>query len=294
MNSILSILPLFSALSWASSAIVLKKFKIKNLYLFPSIESCISFLALFLVNTYLSRWDSFFSYDVKTYLILFVGYSFSVLGTFIYIQALKKIEIGIVFTLATTIQVLLISLLDKFVNLYTFSNLFVIGTVIIVSGVIVINLPHIKLINSKTKDINNIIGIVASLTCGLCWGTTAFSVDKALNVASILDAATIRTLLTFIYFLPINLSQYKIIKSTTNFYELKFLTLSGLFITVAMLLWTSSLKVNTGSWTTVLASSAPVFALSLGFIFLNEKFKRNEFLGILLCLIGVLSIILSN
>ena len=294
MNSILSILPLFSALSWASSAIVLKKFKIKNLYLFPSIESCISFLALFLVNTYLSRWDSFFSYDVKTYLILFVGYSFSVLGTFIYIQALKKIEIGIVFTLATTIQVLLISLLDKFVNLYTFSNLFVIGTIIIVIGVIVINLPHIKLINSKTKDINNIIGIVASLTCGLCWGTTAFSVDKALNVASILDAATIRTLLTFIYFLPINLSQYKIIKSTTNFYELKFLTLSGLFITVAMLLWTSSLKVNTGSWTTVLASSAPVFALSLGFIFLNEKFKRNEFLGILLCLIGVLSIILSN
>ena len=294
MNSILSILPLFSALSWSASAIVLKKFKIKNLYLFPSIESCISFLALFLANTYLSRWDIFFSYDVKTYLILFVGYSFSVLGTFIYIQALKKIEIGIVFTLATTIQVLLISLLDKFVNLYTFSNLFVIGTIIIVIGVIVINLPHIKLINSKTKDINNIIGIVASLTCGLCWGTTAFSVDKALNVASILDAATIRTLLTFIYFLPINLSQYKIIKSTTNFYELKFLTLSGLFITVAMLLWTSSLKVNTGSWTTVLASSAPVFALSLGFIFLNEKFKRNEFLGILLCLIGVLSIILSN
>jgi len=32
----------------------------------------------------------------------------------------------------------------------------------------------------------------------------------------------------------------------------------------------------------------------LGFIFLNEKVKRNEFLGILLCLIGVLSIILSN
>ena len=294
MNSILSILPLFSALSWSASAIVLKKFKIKNLYLFPSIESCISFLALFLANTYLSRWDIFFSYDVKTYLILFIGYSFSVLGTFIYLQALKRIEIGIVFTLATSIQVLLISLLDKFVNLYTFSNLFVIGTIIIVIGVIVINLPHIKLINSKTKDINNIIGIVASLTCGLCWGTTAFSVDKALNVASILDAATIRTLLTFIYFLPINLSQYKIIKSTTNFYELKFLTLSGLFITVAMLLWTSSLKVNTGSWTTVLASSAPVFALSLGFIFLNEKFKRNEFLGILLCLIGVLSIILSN
>ena len=294
MNSILSILPLFSALSWSASAIVLKKFKIKNLYLFPSIESCISFLALFLANTYLSRWDIFFSYDVKTYLILFIGYSFSVLGTFIYLQALKRIEIGIVFTLATSIQVLLISLLDKFVNLYTFSNLFVIGTIIIVIGVIVINLPHIKLINSKTKDINNIIGIVASLTCGLCWGTTAFSVDKALNVASILDAATIRTLLTFIYFLPINLSQYKIIKSTTNFYELKFLTLSGLFITVAMLLWTSSLKVNTGSWTTVLASSAPVFALSLGFIFLNEKVKRNEFLGILLCLIGVLSIILSN
>jgi drug/metabolite transporter (DMT)-like permease len=294
MNSILSILPLFSALSWSASAIVLKKSKIKNLYLFPSIESCISLLVLFLINTYLSRWDIFFSYDVKTYLILFIGYSFSVLGTFIYIQALKRIEIGILFTLATSIQVLLISLLDKFVNLYTFSNLFVIGTVIIVSGVIVINLPHIKLINSKTKDTNNIIGLVASLACGLCWGITAFSVDKALNVASILDAATIRTLLTFIYFLPINLSQYKIIKSTSNFYELKFLTLSGLFITIAMLLWTSSLKVNTGSWTTVLASSAPVFALSLGFIFLNEKVKRNEFLGILLCLIGVLSIILSN
>ena len=63
MNSILSFLPLFSAFTWAISGTILKKFKIKNLYLFPAFESCISFIALSSMNFYLNRWNEFFSYE---------------------------------------------------------------------------------------------------------------------------------------------------------------------------------------------------------------------------------------
>ena len=294
MNSILSFLPLFSAFTWAISGTILKKFKIKNLYLFPAFESCISFVVLSFVNFYLNRWNEFFSYNSEIYISFGISYSLSALGMIIYIQAIKKTELGIVFTLATSIQVLIIAVLDKYINLLQFSTLFTIGAMSIISGVIAINYPHLKSLKNRQQDKNNLIGIIASLLCGTFWAANAFIADRTLNSSSVIDATMIRTILTFIYFVPINLFQYNEIKLTTTKKEIKYLIISALFVTISMLIWNGSLKVNTGSWTTVLSSSAPIFALTLGYIFLKEKLKSNEFTGIFICLSGVLLIILSK
>ena len=294
MNSILSFLPLFSAFTWAISGTILKKFKIKNLYLFPAFESCISFVVLSFVNFYLNRWNEFFSYNSEIYISFGISYSLSALGMIIYIQAIKKTELGIVFTLATSIQVLIIAVLDKYINLLQFSTLFTIGAMSIILGVIAINYPHLKSLKNRQQDRNNLIGIMASLLCGTFWAANAFIADRTLNSSSVIDATMIRTILTFIYFVPINLFQYNEIKLTTTKKEIKYLIISALFVTISMLIWNGSLKVNTGSWTTVLSSSAPIFALTLGYIFLKEKLKSNEFTGIFICLSGVLLIILSK
>ena len=294
MNSILSFLPLFSAFTWAISGTILKKFKIKNLYLFPAFESCISFVVLSFVNFYLNRWNEFFSYNSEIYISFGISYSLSALGMIIYIQAIKKTELGIVFTLATSIQVLIIAVLDKYINLLQFSTLFTIGAMSIILGVIAINYPHLKSLKNRQQDRNNLIGIMASLLCGTFWAANAFIADRTLNSSSVIDATMIRTILTFIYFVPINLFQYNEIKLTTTKKEIKYLIISALFVTISMLIWNGSLKVNTGSWTTVLSSSAPIFALTLGYIFLKEKLKSNEFTGIFICLLGVLLIILSK
>lgn len=294
MNSILSFLPLFSAFTWAISGTILKKFKIKNLYLFPAFESCISFVVLSFVNFYLNRWNEFFSYNSEIYISFGISYSLSALGMIIYIQAIKKTELGIVFTLATSIQVLIITVLDKYINLLQFSTLFTIGAMSIILGVIAINYPHLKSLKNRQQDRNNLIGIMASLLCGTFWAANAFIADRTLNSSSVIDATMIRTILTFIYFIPINLFQYNEIKLTTTKKEIKYLIISALFVTISMLIWNGSLKVNTGSWTTVLSSSAPIFALTLGYIFLKEKLKSNEFTGIFICLSGVLLIILSK
>jgi drug/metabolite transporter (DMT)-like permease len=294
MNSILSFLPLFSAFTWAISGTILKKFKIKNLYLFPAFESCISFVVLSFVNFYLNRWNEFFSYNSEIYISFGISYSLSALGMIIYIQAIKKTELGIVFTLATSIQVLIIAVLDKYINLLQFSTLFTIGAMSIILGVIAINYPHLKSLKNRQQDKNNLIGIIASLLCGTFWAANAFIADRTLNSSSVIDATMIRTILTFIYFVPINLFQYNEIKLTTTKKEIKYLIISALFVTISMLIWNGSLKVNTGSWTTVLSSSAPIFALTLGYIFLKEKLKSNEFTGIFICLLGVLLIILSK
>ena len=294
MNNILSFLPLFSAFTWAISGTILKKFKIKNLYLFPAFESCISFVALSFANFYLNRWNEFFAYDTDIYMAFTISYSLSALGMIIYIQAIKRTELGIVFTLATSIQVLIIAVLDKYINLLQFSTLFTIGAMSIILGVIAINYPHLKSLKNRQQDRNNLIGIMASLLCGTFWAANAFIADRTLNSSSVIDATMIRTILTFIYFVPINLFQYNEIKLTTTKKEIKYLIISALFVTISMLIWNGSLKVNTGSWTTVLSSSAPIFALTLGYIFLKEKLKSNEFTGIFICLLGVLLIILSK
>ena len=294
MNNILSFLPLFSAFTWAISGTILKKFKIKNLYLFPAFESCISFIALSSMNFYLNRWNEFFSYETQIYTAFTISYSLSALGMIIYIQAIKRTELGIVFTITTSIQVLIIALLDKYINLLQFNSLFTIGAIGIISGVVAINFPHLKSLKNRQQNKNDLFGIIASLLCGTFWAGNAFIADRTLNSASVIDATMIRTLLTFTYFVPINLFQYNEIKLTTTKKEIKYLIIAALFVTISMLIWNGSLKVNTGSWTTVLSSSAPIFALTLGYIFLKEKLKSNEFTGICICLLGVLLIIFSE
>ena len=235
-----------------------------------------------------------FSYKTDIYLILTSAYFLSVLGTLLYIESIKRIELGIVFTLATSIQVSLIGLLDKFINLYTFSFLFVFGSATIILGVITINYSYLQLLKTIKKNKIKIIGIFTSLLSGISWGGTAFLADRALNDVSIFDAAIFRTGLTLIFLIPINISQYQKIVKTINIKELKYLTFSSLFITSSMLIWIGSLKINSGSWTAILSSAAPIFALTLGYLFLNEKLKHNELFGVLLCLTGVLLVIFSR
>ena len=212
----------------------------------------------------------------------------------LYIESIKRIELGIVFTLATSIQVSLIGLLDKFINLYTFNFLFISGSVTIIIGVITINYSYLQLLRTINKNKIKITGIFTSLLSGISWGGTAFLADRALDDVSIFDAALFRTGITLIILIPINISQYQKIVKTINTKELKYLTFSSLFITSSMLIWISSLKINSGSWTAILSSAAPIFALTLGYLFLNEKLKHNELLGVLLCLSGVLLVIVSR
>ena len=116
MNIVLKLLPLFSAFTWASSGLILKKYKIKNLHLFPLIESSISLIIICIIVTFINHWPVFFSYTTNLYLTLISAYGLSVLGTLLYIESIKRIELGIVFTLATSIQITLIGLLDKFIH----------------------------------------------------------------------------------------------------------------------------------------------------------------------------------
>ena len=93
---------------------------------------------------------------------------------------------------------------------------------------------------------------------------------------SIFDAALFRTGITLIILIPINISQYQKIVKTINTKELKYLTFSSLFITSSMLIWISSLKINSGSWTAILSSAAPIFALTLGYLFVNSIGRNME------------------
>ena len=294
MTILLKLLPLFSAFTWASSGLILKKYKVKNLHLFPLIESSISLIIICLIVTSIDHWAIFLSYKADIYLILTSAYFLSVMGTLLYIESIKRIELGIVFTLATSIQVSLIALLDKFINLYTFSFLFIVGSLTIIFGVVTINYSYLQLLKTINKNKIKIIGIITSLLSGISWGGTAFLADRALNDVSIFDAAIFRTGLTLIFLIPINISQYQKIVKTINIKELKYLTFSSLFITSSMLIWIGSLKINSGSWTAILSSAAPIFALTLGYLFLNEKLKHNELFGVFLCLAGVLLVIFSR
>ena len=87
MTILLKLLPLFSAFTWASSGLILKKYKVKNLHLFPLIESSISLVIICFIVTSIDHWPIFLSYKTDIYLILTSAYFLSVLGTLLYIES---------------------------------------------------------------------------------------------------------------------------------------------------------------------------------------------------------------
>ncbi|MAG12158.1 MAG: EamA family transporter, partial [Parcubacteria group bacterium] len=58
--------------------------------------------------------------------------------------------------------------------------------------------------------------------------------------------------------------------------------------------WFISLSVNSVTVNSIFTSTAPVFAVILGVMFFQEKLKKYEILGIILCLLGTISVILSR
>ena len=85
------------------------------------------------------HWVTFFEYSLETYLYLFGGSVVSMLGTLCYVAAIRKISLGIVFTVSTSIVMVLTILLDQFFNRISFNQNMIAGAFLIVVGIIVIN-----------------------------------------------------------------------------------------------------------------------------------------------------------
>ena len=169
------------------------------------------------------------------------------LGTLCYVAAIRKISLGIVFTVSTSIVMVLTILLDQFFNQISFNQNTIVGTFLIVVGIIVINGFRFRRSLIKSIDNNYVAGIVISVLAGLFWSNGIFMNDRGLIESGVLFSTFSRTLvpvllLGIVLFIkrPVNVKQITVS-------DRKFMLIAAFCTTIAMLCWHLSLKSNSAS-----------------------------------------------
>ena len=294
MTEILPFLGLLSAFWWSVSGGILKSVRINTVLIFPFTESVISLFVIVFLTLIGRHWVTFFEYSLETYLYLFGGSVVSMLGTLCYVAGIRKISLGIVFTISTSIVMVLTILLDQFFNRISFNQNIIVGAFLIIVGTIIINGLGFGRSPIKSINTNYFAGTVVSIFAGVFWGSGIFMNDRGLIESGVLFSTFTRTLVP-VFLLGI----FLFIKKPINVKQItvsdrKLILLAAFFTTIAMFFWHLSLKSNSASLTAILSSTSPVFAILIGLSFYGEKFKLNQIIGIMFCFAGTFAILLNR
>ena len=289
MNNFFEFSALISAFLWSISGVILKTIKLKNVLSFPFYEAIISLLLLSVVITFFYSWSSIFTQNFDSLILFVIATSIGCIGFINYVTAIKKISIGIVFTVSASCNFLMISLLDYFLNLVIYNWLVLFGAFLILISIFILNFEYI----SKAKQLGeNFRGISHSMIAGLLWGFATYYNDLGLEEAGFIDAALVRTIVWIILPAAITLAIRKNFDSITKkSYSIKMI-LAAILATSSTLFWFISLNYTTGSLSVTLGNTSPIFALIIGYLFLKEKISINQLFGILFSLVGISLVIL--
>ena len=280
---------LFSAITWASSGAILKTIKFNKYFSFPFFEACISFLIMIIVILIWGEWDAIINENFDSYLFFSIAAFISCIGTVSYVIGIQKTSIGVVFTIASSSNVLVALLFDVILNSVRHSNLVLLGAFLVLSGILLMN---IKSFTSNEKQ--RIIGVLGGIVAGSMWGIAVFFNDRALIEGSVLNGTLIRAIISII---TLSLASYIFRQKIERIIEkIQFIKIfsAGSLITLSSLFWFISLDYTSGSITAIFGSTSPIFAIIFGYFFLKEKIYKLEYLSITLALIGIVIIIMHQ
>ena len=280
---------LFSAITWASSGAILKTIKFNKYFSFPFFEACISFLMMIIVILIWGEWYAIINENFDSYLFFSIAAFISCIGTVSYVIGIQKTSIGVVFTIASSSNVLVALLFDVILNSVRHSNLVLLGAFLVLSGILLMN---IKSFTSHEKQ--RIIGVLGGIVAGSMWGIAVFFNDRALIEGSVLNGTLIRAIISII---TLSLASYIFRQKIERIIEkIQFIKIfsAGSLITLSSLFWFISLDYTSGSITAIFGSTSPIFAIIFGYFFLKEKIYKLEYLSITLALIGIVIIIMHQ
>lgn len=283
-----------SALWWAGSGGLLKSVRSRTTILFPFTEAIISGVIIAFILIIGSQWREVFSYSLKTYIYMILGSGFSLLGIITYLRGIRKTPLGVFFTVCIGFQLLTAVGFDIIFNLLVPPVGVIMGGLVIFVGIGSINVSSFNLGGKVQINHNYILGVALSALAGLFWGAGNFANDRALIQASVLAAAMMRCLAPLIVMGTVILIFRPSEIWGINKRDWKLIIAGSVCVTIAMLSWFISLNVNSVTVNSIFTSTAPVFAVLIGVIFFKEKLKKYETFGMILCLMGTISVILSR
>ena len=272
-----------SAITFSGAGIFIKKINTRNFFSIPFYEGLFSIMIMLIIISLLYNWQDTLSGNSSSIIINFIiAATLSSTGTMIYIFSLSKTSIGIALTVCAAVNVLTASSYDYLVNSISFDSLFIIGACLIIFSIFILN---IRSFFSKSKI--NILGVFGAILTGFLWGSAVFFNDKALIESNIFTASIVRSLTAMIVMFTASIVINKKINIIDDFKIYKLFLVTVILLFLSNIIWFVSLEYTTGSLTTIFGSSAPIFGIILGYIFLKEKIGKIELLSIIVALCGI-------
>ena len=274
---------LISAITFSGAGIFIKKINTRNFFSIPFYEGLFSIMIMLIIISLLYNWQDTLSGNSSSIIINFIiAATLSSTGTMIYIFSLSKTSIGIALTVCAAVNVLTASSYDYLVNSISFDILFIIGACLIIFSIFILN---IRSFFSKSKI--NLLGVFGAILTGFLWGSAVFFNDKALIESNIFTASIVRSLIAMIVMFTASIVVNKKINIIDDFKIYKLFLVTVILLFLSNIIWFVSLEYTTGSLTTIFGSSAPIFGIILGYIFLKEKIGKIELLSIIVALCGI-------
>ena len=274
---------LISAITFSSAGIFIKKIYTRNFFSIPFYEGLFSIIIILIIIGLLNNWQEILS-DNSSFIIInfIIAASLSSTGTMIYIFSLSKTSIGIALNVCAAVNVLTASSYDYVINSISFDIFFFFGASLIIISIFILNIKSF-LIKSKI----NSLGVFGAILTGFLWGSAVFFNDKALIESNIFTASIIRSLTAMVVMFTTSIIISKKINIIDDFKLYKLFLITVILLFLSNIIWFVSLEYTTGSLTTIFGSSAPIFGIILGYIFLNEKIGKVELLSIIVAICGI-------
>ncbi len=202
---------------------------------------------------------------------------------------LSKGEISLTGTIFATYSIYTVILSNIFLNemISMFSGIMIITVIL---GTILTSIP--KNFNKKElqKKAYIIWPLLGAIAVGISDTISKSTINKFSMSSFIFALAVCQLPVAFLYLLIEKTSLKKIINYIKDFKEYKIPYSAGLFNALGLAFLWLTFDITYASIASPLTGSYPVFMIILAFIFLKERPRKIEWIGIILTLIGIIGI----
>jgi drug/metabolite transporter (DMT)-like permease len=257
-------------------------------------------LPVMLVTVLLLLYPTGFNVPLSSIPFLAVSIIFGAgLGDLVYLTSQSRIGVSRAFPIAMIFPIVTYILSVIFLNEALLITRLT-GALLAVAGVSLITREQVKQEEASQNSETEVrkswdkIGIVLAVLAALFWATATVILQIGLIGVDPIDANLIRVTIGSLFLLPIFLlaRQRGMPKPTKR--ASKIVLVAGFFgMGIGSLLYVSTVAITGAAVTSVIAASAPLFALPLAIIYLKEKITPLILLGTMFTVLGIWLVILG-
>ncbi|MHA1781335.1 MAG: DMT family transporter [Candidatus Thorarchaeota archaeon] len=226
-------------------------------------------------------------------LSIFLG---AVVGDTLYLMSQERIGVTYAFPIAMTFPILTFIITIAFLN-EPVIPLRIIGAIIAVAGTIVLALEQNQTAEQKKENRSiDVWGILLAVITSLLYALGATLIQVGLRDYSVdsITANFIRMAFGGTIFIPIVLVAHQKGMPIPSRHVTKLVAVAGFFgMAIGALLYVYAIQFAGAAITSVVASTAPLFAVPISIHFLHEQPTRRTALGVLSTVIGVVMVVLA-